>query len=106
VDFEATISGSANAELAGTASLTWWTPELLGINLLDYLYPPSIISVTFVRRGAEYLRVGSYPIVKNEDRDAAAPGVVGAYVQMSGHDIGTHRLDSCRGCSMWTVRTL
>ena len=97
VDFEASVSGSANTELAGSASLTWWTPELLGINLLDYLYPPSITSVTFVRRGAEYLRVGSYPIVKNEDRDAAAPGIVGAYVQMSGHDIGTHRLDLVSG---------
>ncbi|HEY2853745.1 MAG TPA: hypothetical protein VGJ18_12915 [Gemmatimonadaceae bacterium] len=97
MDFEATVSGSANAELAGSASLTWWTPELLGINLLDYLYPPSIISITFVRRGAEFFRVGSYPIAKNEDRDAAAPGVVGAYVQMSGHDIGTHRLDLVSG---------
>jgi hypothetical protein len=97
IDFEATISGSAAAELAGSASLTWWTPELLGINLLDYLYPPSVISLTFVRRGAEFLRVGSYPIVENEDRDAAAPGVVGAYLQMSGHDIGTHRLDLVSG---------
>lgn len=97
IDFEAAMSGSASAELAGSASLTWWTPELLGINLLDYLYPPSIISLTFVRRGAEFLRVGSYPIVKNEDRDAAAPGVIGAYLQMSGHDIGTHRLDLVSG---------
>jgi len=97
IEFEAEISGSASAELAGSASLTWWTPELLGINLLDYLYPPAIISLTFVRRGAEFLRVGSYPVVKNEDRDAAAPGVVGAYLQMSGHDIGTHRLDLVSG---------
>ena len=97
IDFEATISGSAGAELAGSASLTWWTPELLGINLLDYLYPPSVISLTFVRRGSEYLRVGSYPIVENEDRDASANGMVGAYLQMSGHDIGTHRLDLVSG---------
>lgn len=97
VDFQAAVAGSVNANLAGSASLTWWTPELLGINLLDYLYPPSVISLTFVRRGAEYLRVGSYPIIENDDRDAAAPGVVGAYLQMSGHDIGTHRLDLVSG---------
>lgn len=98
IEFEATITGSRSAELAGTARLRWWTPEMVGMTLHDWLhYPPSIIAVTFARSGGQYFRAGSYPLVRFQDKDPGSPGFVGAYVQIDAHTIGTSPRDFVSG---------
>jgi hypothetical protein len=97
VGFEARVSGSsADAELAGFAMMEWRTPKLLAIHLSDLLnYPPSIIALTFERAGAEFLRVGSYPVFARPD--LGPPNVFSASLQMPAHNAGSADYDLVSG---------